>query len=185
MGSGCDSAVIQVDEVWAPPLLAAPAVGDQLTLTGLLSATYTLDAEKLDSWSTSALSFSNATFGPGERVQVLVAPGTGGVVAYKVRLTESTAAGTVQQYDPNTRGFVLGIAADSMMQNVTRLMPQSYLLVWQQSEGKTVLDGFPSAAMQNGMRVRLRGLAFWQAPLGFLPGGPTLVPTKIDYLSTP
>lgn len=190
MGSGCDSAVIRVNEVWAPPLQVAPAVGDELTLTGLVSATYKLDAEQLDTWSTGAVSFSNATLGPGARVQALVASGTGSVVAYKVWLAETTAVGTVQDYNPgpNTRGFTLRIASDSMMQNVTRLMPQGYLSVWDQSEGKTVFDGFPSGTMQNGMQVRVRGLAFWEAPPGYLPGGPHIIPTQIDYvdyLSTP
>jgi len=69
---------------------------------------------------------------------------------------------------------------------MVQLMPQTYLTTWDQLENKTDLEGFPQATpMQDCMQVRVRGLAFWYAPQGYTPGGPTVVATRIDYLSSP
>jgi hypothetical protein len=100
---------------------------------------------------------------------------------------EIAATGIVQDYDPGTiHGFTLRVDADSAIQNAVGLLPTTYMTTWDQSEGKTVFHGFPAATpMQNGMRVRVRGPAFWWWQLGYMPGGPTVIPTRIDYLPQP
>jgi hypothetical protein len=120
-------------------------------------------------------------------VQAIVAPGTGSAAAQKIRLVEISATGTVQDYDPSTiHGFTLRVDADSAIQNAVGLSPTTYLTTWDQAEGKTIFQGFPAnTPMQNGMRVRVRGPAFWFWLLGYTPGGTTMIPTRIDYLSQP
>jgi len=185
--TGGDTATIRVRDRWGTSLSQLPNVGDQLVLSGLLRATYSFDADKLDSSYLPVLSFDNLSFGRGQEILAVINPGTGNVLASKVKLVETPAAGIVYGYNPSqVRGFTLLVPQDSALQNMVQLMPQTYLTTWDQLENKTDLEGFPQATpMQDGMQVRVRGLAFWYAPQGYTPGGPTVVATRIDYLSSP
>jgi hypothetical protein len=179
---GEDTATLHVEGVWAPGSALAPAIGDDLTLTGLSEAAYTVDPELLDA-SYQSMSFDNAHFGVGQRVQALVTAGTTSVTTLKMRLLETSATGTVQDYTGGS-SFTLRVDSDSAIQNVTSLMPQTYLTTWLQP--RTTFQGFPAGSpMQNGMRVRVRGPAFWFWLLGYTPGGTTVIPTRIDYLPQP
>jgi hypothetical protein len=183
---GGDTATLLVQKTWAPPQAAVPNVGDTITLTGLTTASYGFDTDKLDSWGLGFLNFSNSSLWRGQSLLALITPGTGTVITHKLKLVEIAAAGIVQGYNPGQiHGFTLRVPADSAYQNLVGLMPQTYLSTWDQSENKTVFHGFPASGMQDGMEVRVRGLAFWYAPPGYLMGGPTILATRIDYLSTP
>jgi len=177
-----DSATLLVQKVWAPPQTLVPNVGDTVTLTGLTTAGYSFDYDKLDSWGQSYLSFSNSSLWTGQSVLALVTPGTTTLSVIDLKLVEIAVNGVLSAYDPQQYGFTLNIPADSAYQNVVNLMPPTYLTVWDQAENKTVWFGFPQGGPQNGMPVRVRGLAFWTWQTGYTPGGPTMVPTRIDYL---
>jgi len=177
-----DSATIVVQKVWAPAQTPAPNVGDWVTLTGLSTAGYSFDYDKLDSWGQGYLTFSNSSLWTGQSVLALVNPGTSTLNVIDMKLVEIAVNGVISGYDPQQYGFSLNIPADSAYQNVVNLMPQTYLSVWDQAENKTVWFGFPQGGPQNGMPVRVRGLAFWTWQMGYMPGGPTMVPTRIDYL---
>jgi hypothetical protein len=177
-----DTATILVQKVWATPQTLVPNVGDAVMLTGLSTAGYTFDYDKLDSWGQGALTFSNSSLWTGQSVLALVNPGTSTLSVIDVKLVEIAVSGVISGYDPLQYGFTLNIPADSAYQNVVNLMPQTYLTVWDQAENKTVWFGFPQGGPQNGMPVRVRGLAFWTWQMGYMPGGPTMVPTRIDYL---
>ena len=179
---GGDVAGIVVQKVWAPPQTAVPNVGDWVSLTGLSTAGYTFDYDKLDSWGQGALTFSNNSLWTGQSILALVNPGTSTLNVIDVKLVETAVNGVISNYDPQVYGFTLNIPADSAYQNLTNLMPQTYLPVWDQAQNKTVWFGFPQSGPQNGMPVRVRGLAFWRWNTGSMPGGPTMVPTRIDYL---
>lgn len=179
---GGDVVGIVVQKVWAPPQTAVPNVGDWVTLTGLSTAGYSFDYDKLDSWGQGALTFSNSNLWTGQSILALVNPGTSALNVIDVKLVEIAVNGVISGYDPQVYGFTLNIPADSAYQNLVNLMPQTYLPVWDQAENKTVWFGFPQGGPQNGMPVRVRGLAFWTWQPGFMPGGPTIVPTRIDYL---
>lgn len=179
---GGDTATILLQKVWAPPQTAVPNVGDPVTLTGLSNAGYSFDYDKLDSWGQSALTFSNSNLWTGQSVLALVTPGTTTLNVIDVKLVEIAVNGVISGYDPQQYGFTLNIPADSAYQNLTNLMPPTYLTVWDQAENKTVWFGFPQTGPQNGMQVRVRGLAFWTWQAGYMPGGPTIVPTRVDYL---
>jgi hypothetical protein len=185
--TGGDTATLRVRDRWGTSVSQLPNVGDQLVLSGLLSATYSFDADKLDSSYRPVLSFNNLSFGRGQEILAVISPGTGNVPASKIKLMETTAVGAVYGYNPSqVRGFTLLIAQDSALQNTVQLMPQTYLTIWDQLENKTDFEGFPPAMlMQDGMQVRVHGLAFWYAPQGYTPGGPTVLATRIDYLSSP
>jgi uncharacterized protein DUF5666 len=177
-----DSAIILVQKVWAPPQTPVPNVGDTVTLAGLSNAGYTFDYDKLDSWGQGYLTFSNSNLWTGQSVLALVNPGTSTLNVIDMKLVEIAVNGVISGYDPQQYGFTLNIPADSAYQNSVNLMPQTYLSVWDQAENKTVWFGFPQGGPQNGMPVRVRGLAFWTWNIGYMPGGPTMVPTRIDYL---
>lgn len=179
---GGDTATILVQKVWAPPQTAVPNVGDRVTLIGLNTAGYTFDYDKLNSWGQGALTFSNSSLWTGQSVLALVNPGTSTLNVIDVKLVEIAVTGVISGYDPQVYNFTLNVPADSAYQNLVNLMPQTYLPVWDQAANNPVLFGFPQSGPQNGMQVRVRGLAFWTWVNGYIPGGPTMVPTRIDYL---
>ena len=177
---GGDIAGIVVQKVWAPPQTPVPNVGDWVTLTGLSTAGYTFDHDKLDSWGQGYFTFSNSNLWTGQSVLALVNPGTSTLNVIDVKLVEIAVNGVISGL--NSQDFTLNIPADSAYQNLVNLMPPTYLTVWDQAENKTVWFGFPQGGPQNGMPIRVRGLAFWTWQMGYMPGGPTMVPTRIDYL---
>ena len=179
---GADTATILVQKVWAPPQTLVPYEGDIVTLSGLSTAGYSFDYDKLDSWGQGFLSFSNSNLWTGQSILALVNPGTSTLNVIDVKLVEIAVNGVISAYDPQSYGFTLNIPADSAYQNLVNPMPSTYLSVWDQAENKTVWFGFPQGGPQNGMPVRVRGLAFWTWQMGYMPGGPTMVPTRIDYL---